>query len=167
MKYLPAIILGFSVLWVAPSAYACSCANNNRSFIQNAKRSELVMRGKVLEYRWRNNDQPEARRPTAMIVEVKEVYRGVATSKNMTVWGDNGIICRPYVNQFPVGTEWVLALSKDAWTEKGELAISVCGEYWLKVNGSNVAGKVTDGSSKAKAQVMSLPNFRKLLKPTP
>jgi hypothetical protein len=167
MKYLPAIILGCSVLWVTPSAHACSCMNNNRSFIQNAKRSELVIRGKVLEYHWRRNDQPEARLPTAMIVEVKEVYRGVATSKNMTVWGDNGIICRPYVNQFPVGTEWVLALSKDSWTEKGELAISGCGEYWLKVNGSKISGKVTDGSFKAKAQVMSLPNFRKLLKPTP
>ncbi len=167
MKYLSAIILGFSVLWVTPSAYACSCMNNNRSFIQNAKRSELVMRGKVLEYRWRKNDQPEARLPTAMIVEVKEVYRGVATSKNITVWGDNGIICRPYVNRFPVGTEWVLALSEDSWTEKGELAISGCGEYWLKVNGSKVAGEVTDGSFKSKAQVMSLPRFRQLLKSIP
>jgi hypothetical protein len=68
------------------------------------------------------------------------------------------------VTQFPIGTEWVLALSKDSWTKKGELAISGCGEYWLQVKGSNVMGKVKDGSSKAKMNVMSLPDFRKLLK---
>ncbi|MEH2051386.1 hypothetical protein [Nostoc sp.] len=73
--------------------------------------------------------------------------------------------CRPYVTQFPIGTDWVLALSKDLRTEKRELAISGCGEYWLRVDGSNVVGKVTDGSSKAKPEIISLPDFRKLLKP--
>jgi hypothetical protein len=164
MKYLSAIILGFSVLWLTPSAYACSCADNNQSFIQNAEKAKLVIKGKVLAYHWNKGDKAKTRRPLAMTVAVKEVYAGAATSKTIMVWGDNGIICRPYVSQFPVGTEWVLALSPDSWSKKGELAISGCGEYSLKVNGSNVTGKVTDGSAKGKSQVMSLPNLRKLLK---
>jgi hypothetical protein len=166
MKYLSAIILGFSVLLLTPSAYACSCADNNHSFIQNAEKAKLVIRGKVLAYHWYKEDK--TRPPLAMTVAVKEVYAGGATSKIIMVWGDNGIICRPYVSQFPVGTEWILALSPDSWSKKGELAISGCGEYSLKVNGSNVTGKVTDGSakSKGKSQVMSLPSFRKLFKST-
>jgi hypothetical protein len=168
MKYLSTIILGFSVLLLTPSAYACSCADNNHSFIQNAEKAKLVIRGKVLEYHWYKGDKSETRPPLAMTVAVKEVYAGATTSKTIMVWGDNGIICRPYVSQFPVGTEWVLALSPDSWSKKGELAISSCGEYSLKVNGSNVMGKVIDGSAKGKgkSQVMSLPSFRKLFKST-
>jgi hypothetical protein len=57
-----------------------------------------------------------------------------------------------------------LALSKDSETQKRELAVSGCGEYWLRVKGSNVIGKVTDGNSKAKPKVISFPEFRKFLK---
>jgi hypothetical protein len=166
MKYLSAMILGFSVLWLTPSAYACSCADNNHSFIQNTENAKLVIRGKVLAYHWYKEDKTKTRPPLAMTVAVKEVYAGAATSKTIMVWGDDGIMCRPYVIQFPVGTEWVLALSPDSWSKKGELAISGCGEYSLKVNGSNVTGKVTDRSAKGKSQVMSLPSFRKLFKST-
>jgi hypothetical protein len=164
MKHFNTVILGFSALLLAPSASACSCISSNRSFVQLAQRSELVIRGKVIEYGWYKDDKAKTRPPLMMTVEVKEVYRGVTKSNKIIVQGDNGIICRPYVNQFPVGTEWVLALSKDSWTKKGELAVSGCGEYWLKVNGSNAVGKITHGNPKAKAQAMSLPNLRKLLK---
>jgi hypothetical protein len=167
MKYLTIITFGFSALLLAPSAYACSCLSSNRSFVQLAQRSELVIRGKVLEYRWDRNDKAKTRPPLMMTVEVKEIYRGGTKSNKIIVQGDNGMICRPYINQFPIGTEWVLALSKDSWTKKGELAVSGCGEYWLKVNGSNAIGKITDGSLKAKAQTMNLPSLRKLLKPVP
>lgn len=164
MKYISSIIISASILLLPPSVYACSCANNDSSFVRLAKRSELVIRGKVIAYQWHKDDKERKIRPLAMTVEVKEVYKGATKLGKVTVWGDNGIQCRPYVTQFPIGTDWVLALSKDSWTKKGELAISVCGEYWLQVKGSNVVGKVTDGSSKAKPKVINLPNLRKLLK---
>lgn len=166
MKYIPSIIIG-SILFLTPTAYACSCANSGKSFVQLTKNSQSVVRGKVIQYHWSKNDREQRGKPQAMIVEVKEVYKGATKLAKVTVWGDNGIQCRPYVTQFPIGTEWVLALSKDYWTQKGELAISVCGEYWLQVKGNNVVGKVTDGRIKAKPQVISLPNLRKLLKAAP
>jgi hypothetical protein len=167
MKYLPSIIVGFSILLFTPTAYASRCARSDRSFVQSAKQSQLVIRGKVIQYHWSKDDPERKGRPRAMIVEVKEVYKGVTKLAKVTVWGDNGMQTRPYVTQFPIGTEWILALSKDYWTQKGELAISVCGEYWLQVKGNNVVGKVTDGRIKAKPQVISLPNLRKLLKAAP
>ncbi|PSB35127.1 hypothetical protein [Chlorogloea sp. CCALA 695] len=167
MKHIPSIIIGLSTLFLTPTAYASSCSKSDLSFVQLAKRSQLAIRGKVIKYHWSKNDQEQKGRPRAMIVEVKEVYKGVTKLAKVTVWGDNGMQTRPYVTQFPIGTEWVLALSKDYWTQKGELAISGCGEYWLQVKGNNVVGKVTDGRIKAKPQVVSLPNLRKLLKAAP
>jgi hypothetical protein len=135
-----------------------------------AKRSELVARAKVIEYRWHPNDTARKYRPLAMILEIKEIYKGVVRSAKITVWGDNGMQCRPYVMQFPIGTEWVFALSKDSErATKGEWVISVCGEYWLAVKGGNVTGKITDGNSNSKdseaqPKAMSLLNLRKILK---
>lgn len=164
MKYISSIIIGLSVLLLTPTAYASSCARSDRSFVQLAKQSPLTIRGKVVKYQWSKDDREQKGIPTAMIVEVKEVFKGVTKQAKLTVRGDNGMQTRPYVTQFPIGTEWVLALSKDYWTQKGELAISICGEYWLQVKGNNVVGKVTDGRIKAKPQVISFPNLRKLLK---
>jgi hypothetical protein len=164
MKYISSIFIGFSILFLTPTVYACSCARSDSSFVQLSKRSELVIRGKVIGYQWHKNDKERKSRPRAMTVEIKEVYKGTTKLGKVTVWGDDGMQCRPYVTQFSIGTDWILALSKDSWTKKGELAISGCGEYWLQVKDSHVMGKVTDGSSKAKPKVISLPDFRKLLK---
>lgn len=164
MKYTSTIIISFSLLLLTPSAYGCSCVSSKSSFVQLTKRSELVIRGRVIEYLWHKDDREKKRTPPAMTVEVKEVYKGAAKLGKIVVWGDNGMQCRPYVTKFPVKTEWVFALSKDPSTAKGKLAISVCGEYWLQVKGNNVVGKITDGSPKAKPKVVSLPDFHKLLK---
>ncbi len=184
MKYIPALIVGLSVLLLAPSAHSCSCGSDGSSLIQLAKKSELVIRGKVLEYNWyqydlqgqryKNKQEPKGR-PLSMTVEVQEVYKGKITSRQVVVWGDNGMICRPYVTQFPIGTEWVFALSPDSWTKKGEIAISVCGEYALQVQNNRVLmgqrrenqgimDPVIGGNPKMKPQVVSLPELRKRLK---
>jgi hypothetical protein len=166
MKFLTAKLFGFvsaPIVLFAPSAIACSCAVSD-PFVKTAARSDLVVRGKILEYQ---NDQTEQTpsRPLSMVVEVKEVLKGKSQSKRLTVLGDNGMICRRYVSEFPIGTEWVLAVSPDMWSKKDELAISSCGEYALPVSGSSVKGRVT---LKAKAaESVTLTNLRRLLKGKP
>jgi len=167
MKYLSSIIIvGISIFLLTPSAHACSCSGR-RSFVESAEESELVVRGKVISYQWQKDVDQQKARPLAMTVEVEEVYKGKTKLGKITVWGDNGNQCRPYVTRFPIGTDWVLALSNDSEDSQEELAISVCGEHWLQVQGRNVIGKVTDGSSQAKPQVISLLELRKLLKVAP
>jgi hypothetical protein len=138
-------LIGGAMLWFAPSALACNCAGQD-AFVKTAARSTLVVRGKVLEYQWHPADIKRDR-AQSMVVEVQEIFKGVAQSKRLTIAGDNGMICRRYVSEFPVGTEWILAVSPDQWSEKGELAISSCGEYALRVDGSKVQGQI---SAKAK-----------------
>jgi hypothetical protein len=164
MNYIRSIIIGFSACLLTLPADACSCVFSKSSFVRLAKRSEIVFRGKVIEYYWDKRDTKHKRAPLAMAVEVKEVYRGATKSGKLTVWGDNGMQCRPYVTQFPIETEWVFALSKDRFSENRELAVSGCGAYWLQVKGSNVVGKVRNDRFNAKPEAIGLPDFRKLLR---
>jgi hypothetical protein len=156
-------ILGIGVNGLcAQSVFACSCLAN-RSFISAAKSASLVVRGKVLTY-WSKGKPEQLTRPQTMLFEVTEIFKGTVKSRKLFVQGDNGIQCRQYVTQFPVGTEWVLALAPDRDTRKGELMISSCGEFGVMVKGAQVVGKVTVNNSQAKPVTMSLSSFRKLLK---
>jgi hypothetical protein len=87
MKYIPLIIIGVSISLLTPNAYACSCARSDSSFIQLAKKSELVIRGKVIGYQWHKDDKERKTRPLAMTVEVNEVYKGKAKLGKVTVCG--------------------------------------------------------------------------------
>jgi hypothetical protein len=102
--------------------------------------------------------------PLTMLFEVTEIFKGTVKSRTLFVQGDNGMQCRRYVTQFPVGTEWILALTPDMDTKKGELAISGCGEFGLAVKGDQVVGRVIVDDYQAKPISISLSNFRKLLK---
>ncbi len=159
-KFISGLVFGFAVLLLAPTAQACSCAN--LTFMPTAKRSDSVIRAKVLEYRW---DQPDRKQmPVAMIVEVKEVYKGTIKSRQVKVLGDNGITCRPFVVKFPIGTEWVFAVSEISYgVGKKELALSNCAES-LAVKGDRATGNVNGVGANPKPQVVRLSDLRKLLK---
>jgi hypothetical protein len=163
MRYLAATFTGLSIFLTAASAQACSCAGTD-PFVQVAQRSPVVVRAKVLNYQWYPSDLKHEQNPIAMTVEVQESYKGTVKSKRLTIWGDNGMQCRPYVMTFPIGTEWVLALGPDHWTKKGELAIFGCGEYWLPVQNATVTGRITEKDPAAKSKRITLDRFRQLLK---
>jgi hypothetical protein len=163
MRYVTAIFAGLSIFLTASAAQACSCAGTD-PFVQAAHRSSVVVRSKVLDYQWYPSDPNHKQTPIAMTVEVQETYKGIVKSKQLTVGGDNGMQCRPYVMMFPIGTEWVLALGPDHWTKKGELAIFGCGEYWLPVQNATVTGRITEKDPAAKPKTMTLAQFRQILK---
>ncbi len=165
-KILGQIILSLTaMLLLSPATHACECSSSDSAFLKVAMRSQMIVRAKVVEYHWDEADQNKMGTAVAMTVEIKEVFKGAAGSSRIKVWGDDGSLCRPYVSQFPLNTEWVFALSEAGYgTGKGELEISVCGEYWLKVEGRNVVGKVTESGSKAKSRTVTLQKLRVLLK---
>jgi hypothetical protein len=163
MRYLAATFAGLSIFLTASAAQACSCAGTE-PFVQAAQRSPVVVRAKVLDYQWYPSDPNHKQTPIAMTIEVQETYKGTVKSKKLTIWGDNGMQCRPYVMTFPIGTEWVMSLGPDHWTKKGELSLFLCGEYWLPVQNSMVTGRITEKDPKAKPKTMTLAQFRQILK---
>ena len=165
MKRLVAIAIGLSCLLSGPVAQACSCLDPGWSFVRLARRSEMVVRGKVVEYVGGAGGLISEDHPLAMEVEVQEVYKGKVTAKWLTVWGDNGMQCRPYVTQFPIGSEWVFSLYRDTRSREPQLEIRNCGEYWLPVEGGKVAGRVTVGGEReTRPQTMSLAELRRVLR---
>jgi hypothetical protein len=166
MKNLLTLLLSSLVLLAAPAAHACSCVKGG-PFVQMAEKSDVVIRAKVLDYQWREHDPNHEYRPESMRLEVKTVYKGAVNANPLIVWGDNGIICRPYVTQFPIGTEWVFALRKDDGMEpvapsqgQDDFAISACGEYWLQVQGEQVQGFITQIGDGVPPQFMSLSDLQ-------
>lgn len=150
-------------LWIlgvllAGGCPACSCAWTG-SLLAVAPRADSIVRGKVVAYHGRSRGID-----LAMDVEVYEVLKGFVAAKRIRIWGDNGAQCRPYVNSFPAGTEWLFAIRK---TSGGEYDISVCGEYWARVENAHVSGRLTSlkpPGTADKPETMSLAEFRNRLR---
>jgi hypothetical protein len=175
MRYKKVFFLTIAILFVAMAAKdasACSCAVGG-PFLKVAPKSVLVIRARVL----RHSDGGETSRE--MDVEVLESLAGETPKRELTVSGDDGGQCRPYVAGFRVGTEWILALEpaiKDAKlardyyamseADKGDYAISNCEIYWLKVKEGKVIGNVDIDTDewKYKSQEISLEEFRQRFK---
>jgi len=104
-----------------------------------------------------------------MDVEVLEVFKGSAKGKRIRIRGDNGAQCRPYVMAFPVQTEWFFAITELRGDDpgKGDYFISVCGEFWARVEGGNVTGRLSSPTPPGvndTPEKMSLKEFTERLK---
>ena len=127
------------------SATACTCvplppgATHGAPFVTAASSADLIVRVQVVDHVGRRHTK--RRIPEAMRVAVLDVYRGTETRRTLRVRGDTGALCRPYVVDFPRGTEWVLALSR-ASEKHGEYALFSCNENWLPIDGDVVRGYI-------------------------
>ena len=159
MKRLPRILFAMfflAGLIQAEEVSSCSCYWMG-PFMKMAPQSPLVIRGIILGYHGE-----ERGIPLAMDVRVLEVLRGKTEQSQIRVWGGKGWLCRPEVTQFPVGTEWILALNgpgSKPGVDPGP-AISVCGEFWLKVADGKVIGNIDNTVDQKASQEMALKEFR-------
>ncbi len=71
------------------------------------------------------------------------------------------MLCRPPLESFPVGTEWILALNGPGSKPAEGPALSHCGEYWLRVENGDVVGSL-DGSQ-TETKRMSLDELKRRL----
>ena len=153
----------FCALVLPPPSAACTCMWAG-PFLQVGPGAELIVRVRVVRHfdRSRGVDR-------AMEVEVIEVLKGSSRTRRLKIWGDDGGQCRPYVSGFLVGSEWIFAVSRSRG-EKGreqDYAISVCGEYWAKVEGDAVSGRLTTPlppSGQDRPEKMSLREVREKLR---
>ncbi len=154
------VILAFVTATFFASGYAlvaCDCPWRG-PFLAVAPDLPLVVRARVLSFQGKGT---AAGQPLSMDVEVLEVLRGEPPASPLRVWGDDGMLCRPYVTHFPVGTQWILALngpgSKPGMTPGP--AISICGEYWLRVEGDTAVGCI-DSPERTAVQRIALAELR-------
>jgi hypothetical protein len=115
---------------------ACSCSGMP-PFYEVAPATSTVALIKVVKYLSFKNIY-NVSTPMSMEVEVLSVLKGVEQRKRLIIWGDNGMLCRPYLNTFKEGAQYVMALYKGnpgrghQNEKETDYFISSCGSYWLQ-----------------------------------
>jgi hypothetical protein len=117
---------------------ACSCIWKG-PFLEIYKDAPLVFHGRIIRH--------HPGRSPAMDVLVLETLKGGILDSGMTVQMGDGMHCRPSLESFPPGTEWILALNGPGAKPGSGWALSHCGEYWLQVEKGQVIGSIHGAQS--------------------
>ncbi|WP_104734378.1 hypothetical protein [Hanstruepera ponticola] len=132
-KLLFILILMFSI-----QSFACSCECNwDCRFGAVSDNQEFVALIKVIEY----TDYLEHRNekfPYSITVEIIKKYKGSESRKRIKIWGDNGMLCRPYIEEFKVGKYYLIAPSKIEYDsepeQKNDYDLFSCHTDYLEVD---------------------------------
>jgi hypothetical protein len=151
MKQMATLGLLIGLLLFLPSApaAACSCAWRG-PFLVVSRGAPLVIRGRVL----RHHLDPVP----AMDVLVLETLQGGVLDSGMVVQMGDGMHCRPLLEGFPPQSEWLLALNGPGAKPGDGWALSLCGEYWLRMEKDEVIGSIDGQMGEVKR--MPWPEFR-------
>lgn len=151
MKHL--FILLFLLPAFSSQSFACDC-DYEGGFLTVAPNADLIVVVKVTKY-LTFKDIYNEKTPMSMEVEITEVIQGEEKRKTIIIWGDNGALCRPYLNIFKEGNSYVMALNGT-----NDYNISNCGRYWLHVNPTD---KTVSGDIAEKTTTLTLAELRKRL----
>jgi hypothetical protein len=95
----------------------------------------------------------------ALDLEVEKSLRGDAYFDEIRIWMQTRDYCRPPVDEFPVGSRWVMALNRirevppdgfdpgtpnQSYGRVDDYYLSNCGGYWLSYVGEAVTGNLID-----------------------
>ena len=145
LKALP-VIVG---LFFSPLASACECLWEG-PFKSVYSEADLVVYGEV-----------SARQGNGFDLVVDTIFQGSEYREQIRVWGKKDDLCRPEVDEFTPGSQWVMALKRidnppaDAFNpfkanisfgRQDDFSLSSCGVYWLPVKQQRVSGNILDGS---------------------
>jgi hypothetical protein len=122
-------------------ACASSCAWNG-PFLTVSKDAPLIIHGRILRHH-------PGQSPTMDVLVLETVKGGVLDSGMLVQMGD-GMQCRPTLEGFAIDSEWILALNGPGSQPGDGVAISSCGEYWLRVKQGEVIGSIDGTQSQVK-----------------
>ncbi|MGD8781391.1 MAG: T9SS type A sorting domain-containing protein [Ignavibacteria bacterium] len=145
MKRLFFILIFFALLF--QQTYACDCIWGG-PFLKLTGSPDLILQIKVMGH-FNNNQGYSA----GMEARILHIYKGEKTREMISIWGDNGMLCRPYISSynFPVDSTFIISLYQSGgFGAEGESAddyyLSVCGEYYLSLSNNIVSGLI-DGDT--------------------
>ncbi len=134
------VALALTSSFVVTSAQACGCAPLGSDFFETVQRhNQEVASGRYPPQLALTVVTAEVKRyeqlrrgpyPTEMVLQVTDVLQGSLSSREILVEGDNGMQCRPYVTNFPIGQRFAFALEQVG----GKFSIGICGRYSKPLN---------------------------------
>jgi hypothetical protein len=149
MVYKKNLIILFYIL-ISFQTFACSCRYFG-GFIFASQLASTVVYGTVIAYDSIGTINA-LDNPRSIKFLVKEKFRGAETTDTITIFGDNGMQCRPYINRFKPNTSWIFALSKGKNDGKTTYSISNCGTFYAAVKNGKVSGKIYEWNHDAKVK---------------
>lgn len=172
MKKSLLLIVGI-LIWT--TGYPCSC-DYIGNFLKASEYAEVIAIIKVNEH---NNYFPltgaappdTINQPLSATFEIIEILKGKEERKEVEVFGDDGVLCRPYIDKFEVGKYYIVGLLQGEDADRGfgiretaeDYQILICGEFWLEYNPDS---KMVEGlikKKRRKTSTMPLEDFKKLL----
>lgn len=124
-------IFAFLFLLASSSSLACSCAGSSPLIqIVESGGADYLIRARVEAY-----DDPGNIYAKSMTVSVLEEFHGSVEAESITVFGDGGMSCSPFVSNYAVGKEWLLPL----FYSNEKFYISLCAPP-VRVEGEDVIG---------------------------
>ena len=140
----PFVIIFF--LFLAEASYSCTCMHPSTycETIQ-AQNSDLLVLGYKISDIYHG-----------MTIEIVQVLQGSETRDTITVWGDNGMLCRHSTAAFAFQDTIVFALHNcdlggnmlgGNYEQPDHYQISNCGIYYLDYINGNVFGSIDNGIS--------------------
>ena len=138
MKTLFVIAIAFLV---SAQAYCCSCMQPSTycASLKQENADIVVLAYKVMDMQH------------GMKIKVVQVIDGTEIRDTLTVWGDNGILCRIYTASFAINDTLVFGLHNCdllggvTLEQTDHYQISVCGIYWLAYSKGVVSGSIGSG----------------------
>jgi hypothetical protein len=125
----------------------CDCLWQG-SFTEVQARADLIVSGTVA-----------AGKGNSIDLAIERLLRGDTEEPEIRVWLKTGDYCRPEPDLFPVGSAWVMALSRIeedvqggfnphtpnvSYGRPGDYMLSSCGGYWLHRSGEWVTGNLVE-----------------------
>jgi hypothetical protein len=123
----------------------CECLWEG-SFTDVQGKTELVVSGTVV-----------AAKGNSIDISIDRNLRGTQQREDIRVWLKAADYCRPETDLFPIGSQWVMALSyideyvpggfnpgtpNISYGRQGDYFLSSCGGYWLSQHGDHVTGNL-------------------------
>ena len=112
--------------------------------------TDLVVAGRVV-----------ASKGNSIDVTISQTWRGAQYLQRIRIWLNSSTLCRPDADQFPVNSDWVLALDRIdelapggfnpstpniSYGRVGDYSLSSCGGYWLSLHDGVVTGNLASGT---------------------
>ncbi|NLR95029.1 hypothetical protein [Flammeovirga agarivorans] len=129
------------------NTFGCTCKYLG-GFAYANQIADVIVKGKVLNYNC--DETSDSKDFISMNFEVHKIYRGQVFKDTIIIYGDDGISCRPYINKFKIGEEWLLAIGKLG----NKYEVSICGELALKVIKNSYSGKIYGHSIKSHKELI-------------
>jgi hypothetical protein len=148
LRHIRLFLTVFLLLIILPvvQVNACECYWRG-PFLLVFRDAPLVIHGRVLRHH-------AGLLPSMDVQALKTLAGGVLDSGLRIQMGD-GLHCRPGIGEFPIGSEWILAINGPGSKPGNGFALSNCGEYWLRVDGAEVVGSIDGHQGEVKRLSLS------------